>query len=108
MNRKQLIIDLIAEGVPPSHLDTFSTPVLADLLESVKRRSDAGGSRVSHSDGGGHQTPSDGADKELAALCRHFDGAPEVLEAYHRADPWLVGEAAALAAAQRSVFGGER
>lgn len=47
----------------------------------------------------------DGADKELAALMKHFDGAADVLEAYHRADPWLNGEAAAMAAAQHSVRG---
>jgi hypothetical protein len=47
----------------------------------------------------------DGSDQELADLIKRFDGAPDVLENYHRAEPWLNGEAAALAAANKSVFG---
>ena len=47
----------------------------------------------------------DGSDAELAQLIKRFDGAPRVLKNYHRANPWLNGEAAAMAAATTSVFG---
>ena len=60
------------------------------------------GTAPNHLDGGSRD---DGSDGELAALMNHFDDAQDVLEAYHRADPWLNGEDAALAAATHQVFG---
>jgi hypothetical protein len=41
----------------------------------------------------------DGNDAELATLIKRFDSAPERLETYHRAEPWRIGENAALAIA---------
>lgn len=40
-------------------------------------------------------------DPELAELIKRFDSAPERLETYHRADPWRIGENAAMAIASR-------
>lgn len=47
----------------------------------------------------------DGADAELAQLAKHFDAAPDLLENYHRAEPWLHGETSAMNAARKSVGG---
>lgn len=47
----------------------------------------------------------DGADAEMAELVKNFDAAPDFLENYHRAEPWLHGETSAMNAARKSVGG---
>lgn len=60
------------------------------------------GSSPARLDAGGAGTV-DGGDAELAELCKRFDAAPEQLETYHRAQPWLYGEHAAAVAAQKAT-----
>lgn len=48
----------------------------------------------------------DGGDAEYAELAKRFDAAPAVLENYTLAEPWAVGEVAAMNAAVKAAFGG--
>lgn len=61
------------------------------------------GTSPAHLDGGAGTT--DANDAEFAELCKHFDAAPDLLENYHRAQPWLYGETAAAEAAQKASGG---
>jgi hypothetical protein len=96
MTRDQIERDAINAGISPSLFSSLADAELSALVEMRRGRSDA------------RPATYDGSDRELTDLMRHFDGAPEVLESYHRADPWLNGEAEALAAAKAAVFGGRR
>lgn len=67
--------------------------------EEVARRMAARRGDAAH----GPVSAFDENDQELAELRRRFDAAPRLLEMYCLAEPWRVGQAAAMAAAREAV-----
>ena len=110
MTIDEMISFLEATGTPRHELAGKS----ADYLEhrvALRRRdgsipcADAGYARATRYDDHPH---TDGVDGELAALMKHFDEAPQILENYTLAEPWLYGEKAAMAAAVGAMNGHRR
>jgi hypothetical protein len=99
MNRTAIISQLVDGNFYDRHvLDQCDDTELNDFVAAANRRGARidSGYRVARADGGQRH---DGDAKELAELMRHFDAAPNMLENYASADPWLNGEEAAWHAA---------